>query len=92
MKPLSYFVSTDYSSSMCLRYGECLENIEAHFFSHMLRALKKYETQNEKINFLERVHDRPYALQTVQDIAQLGLFMKADDRFHEILKEYGRES
>ena len=92
MKPLSYFVSIDYSRLMGLKYGECLENIESHFFSHMLRALKKYETQEGKIAFLERVHDRPYALQTTQDIAQLGLFMKANDRFYEILKEYDRES
>ena len=77
---------------MTAEYGDQLQSIEPHIFSHMLRALKKYETQDGKIAFLLRVRDRPKASEAVQDLAQLGLFMKANDRFHELLKEYDQKS
>ena len=92
MKELNDFVFTDYSRLMCLRYGECLETIEPYIFSRMLRSLSKYETQEGKIAFLERTRDRPKSSEVAQALAQLGLRMQADDRFHEILKEYDRES
>jgi len=92
MKPLNTFLDSKYSRLMTAQYGDQLQSIAPHIFSHMLRALKKYETQEGKIAFLLRVRDRPKASEAVQDIAQLGLLMKANDRFHELLKEYDQKS
>ena len=92
MKPLIEFAPTDYARLMSLKYGECLETIEPYIFSRMLRSLSKYETQEGKTAFLERTRDRPKSSEVAQALAQLGLRMNADDRFHELLKEYERES
>ena len=90
MKPLNAFVNTQYSQPISHEYGDRLQGIDSHIFSHMFRALSRHDNQKGKTAFLVRVRDRPKALRPVKDLAQLGIDMNANDRFLELLKEYGR--
>ena len=90
MRPLNAFVNAPYSQAISHEYGDRLQGIEPHIFSHMLRVLNRYETQEGKTAFLIGVRDRPKALRPVKDLAQLGIGMNVNDRFHELLQEYGR--
>ena len=92
MKPLSYFVSTDFSKLMSEEYGDYFQCIESHIFFNMLRDLKRYETQKEKVLFLSRICHSPLDSSGAHDLAKLGISMQASEVFHEILKEYDRES
>ena len=90
MKPLNAFVNTQYSQAISHEYGDRLQGIEPHIFSHMSRALKNHDTPQGKTAFLVRVRDRPKALRPVKDLAQLGIDMNTNDRVLDLLVEYGR--
>ena len=90
MKPLNAFVNAQYSQAISHEYGDRLQGIEPHIFSHMLRVLNRHETQEGKTAFLVRVRDRRLALRPVKYLAQLGIDMNVADRFHDLLREYGR--
>ena len=92
MKPLSHFVSTDFSKLMSEEYGDHLQCIESHIFFNMLRGLNNHNTHEEKISILKRIRSDTGSSSCVHNLAQLGIFMGANDRFHELLKEYDRES
>ena len=90
MKPLNAFVNTQYSQPLIHEYGDRLQGIDSHIFSHMFRALSRHDNQKGKVDFLVSCRDRRLGLRSVKDLAQLGIDMNANDRFHELLKEYGR--
>ena len=90
MKPLNSFINTQYSQAISHEYGDRLQGIEPHIFSHMLRSLVWHETPQRKTAFLIGVRDRPKALRPVKDLAQLGIDMNVNDRFLDLLLEYGR--
>lgn len=90
MKPLNAFVNTQYSQTIIHEYGDRLQGIDSRIFAQILRSLEGYDNQQGKTAFLVRCRDLHKALRSVKDLAQLGIDMNANDRFHELLKEYGR--